>query len=230
MNESQGPNNNPLTTAEMMAAYRAEQEQPHDEAQLGWLYLGFVAACFIALLALAWFTLDDDSTVGGLGVEPLEQPAAQLDPAPTVAVAPEATTGDADTSTDTTAEEVAEISTEDVQAEVSGLLEGTTILFDANEATISSGAAVITEVAAAVVDTDLNLTVEGYTDSVGDEDDNLELSQERADTVRDALVAEGIDAARITTQGFGETEAVQDDPTDQERADDRRIEIVIAEA
>ncbi len=226
MEKPSTPNNNPLTTAEMMAAYRAEQQQPQDEAKLGWLYLGFIAVCFIAVLALAWVTLDDDDSVGGLGVEPIDQTAGQVEGTVPTSATPADPAPDAAETDESVAETV---SVEDVQVDVSALLEGTSILFDANEATISSGAAVIAEVAEAVRDTDLNLRVEGYTDSVGDAEDNLTLSEERAETVRAALVSEGIAASRIEIEGFGETEAVQEDPTDEERIADRRIEIVVIE-
>ena len=94
----------------------------------------------------------------------------------------------------------------------------------------SSGAEVITQVAAAVINTDLNLRVEGYTDSGGAAEENLVLSQERATTVRALLVEQGIAAERITTEGFGETQAVQDNPTDAQKEADRRIEIIVVES
>lgn len=229
MDKPSVPNDNPLTTAEMMAAYRAEQQQPQDEAKLGWLYLGFIAVCFIALLALAWVTLDDDDSVGGLGVEPLDQTADQIEGTVPTSAVPEDAQEETETDADTETEVDEPASVEDVQADITALLEGTTILFDANEATISSGAGVIVEVADAIRDTDLNLRVEGYTDSVGEAEDNLELSQERAETVQAALVEQGIAASRIETEGFGEAEAVQENPTDAQREADRRIEIVVVE-
>jgi len=49
----------------------------------------------------------------------------------------------------------------------------------------------------------LNLAVEGYTDSVGSDDFNLKLSQQRADTVRDYLVTQGLQDSSVTANGFG---------------------------
>ena len=224
MDKPSTQNDNPMTTAEMMAAYRAEQSQAQDEGKLGWLYLGFVAASFIGLLFFAWLTLDDSDNAGGIGIDPAGESPAEIDTAPTTP----ASAADAETTVATVAE--AEVSTEDVQAEVTALIDGTTILFNPSEATISSGAEVITQVAAAVIDTDLNLRVEGYTDSGGAAEENLVLSQERATTVRALLVEQGIAAERITTEGFGETQAVQDNPTDAQKEADRRIEIIVVES
>jgi outer membrane protein OmpA-like peptidoglycan-associated protein len=53
---------------------------------------------------------------------------------------------------------------------------------------------------------DLSIEIQGYTDVRGDEQDNLELSQARADAVRDRLVSSGVAEAVLTAVGFGETE------------------------
>ncbi len=71
------------------------------------------------------------------------------------------------------------------------------------------------------------LTVEGHTDSIGDDAMNLALSQARADAVRTALVAMGVPQARLNTRGFGETQPVADNGTRAGRAQNRRIVISI---
>jgi len=63
----------------------------------------------------------------------------------------------------------------------------------------------------------------GHTDNVGTPEDNLELSKQRAASVKDYLVAGGVDASRIETDGKGDTEPVSDNETDEGRAQNRRI-------
>jgi len=68
--------------------------------------------------------------------------------------------------------------------------------------------------------------IEGHTDSVGDEQFNRTLSQERALAVRDALVDTGVDASRMSIRGFGEAKPVADNDTVMGRQSNRRVEIV----
>jgi len=53
-----------------------------------------------------------------------------------------------------------------------------------------------------------------------------ELSERRADTVRDYMVSKGISASRITTRGFGEARPVASNQTADGRAENRRVEII----
>ena len=70
------------------------------------------------------------------------------------------------------------------------------------------------------------VTIEGHTDSTGNAAHNLDLSQRRAVSVKAALVAGGIGADRLTTQGFGQTKPVAANDTDIGRAQNRRVEVV----
>jgi len=72
----------------------------------------------------------------------------------------------------------------------------------------------------------LRVTVEGHTDSVGTHAYNMKLSQRRAAAVRDYMVARGIDAARISTEAYGETRPVATNDTAEGRAQNRRVEII----
>ena len=76
---------------------------------------------------------------------------------------------------------------------------------------------------------DRRLLIEGYTDSVGSDGYNQELSQRRAQSVRDALVQRGVDSSRITTPGYGKGYPVADNASAEGRAMNRRVEIVIAD-
>ena len=73
------------------------------------------------------------------------------------------------------------------------------------------------------------LLVEGYTDSVGSVPYNLELSRRRAQAVQAALTLRGIDASRITTQGYGKDYPVANNATAEGRALNRRVEVIIAD-
>jgi OOP family OmpA-OmpF porin len=74
---------------------------------------------------------------------------------------------------------------------------------------------------------DLQLLIEGHTDSTGDDASNLALSQQRAEAVRDFLAEHyGIDPSRMETQGLGETEPIDDNDTPEGRQNNRRVELV----
>ncbi|MBN1625699.1 MAG: OmpA family protein [Deltaproteobacteria bacterium] len=73
---------------------------------------------------------------------------------------------------------------------------------------------------------DLKLEVQGHTDNQGDEDYNLKLSQRRAETVVAYLGLFGIDSARLTPKGFGESTPVVSNDTEEGRAKNRRVELV----
>jgi outer membrane protein OmpA-like peptidoglycan-associated protein len=74
---------------------------------------------------------------------------------------------------------------------------------------------------------DKNIRIEGHTDSVGEATTNLEISQKRADAVLKALVALGVDAARVTTQGMGEDFPIASNETEEGRAQNRRVDVIL---
>lgn len=74
---------------------------------------------------------------------------------------------------------------------------------------------------------DLKILIEGHTDNVGAAANNLTLSDARAAAVKAALVADfGIDGARITTKGLGDTKPAVPNATSEGRAQNRRVEVV----
>ncbi len=73
---------------------------------------------------------------------------------------------------------------------------------------------------------DLDLVIEGHTDNTGSPAYNLELSRERADAVKKALLKMGIEENRIEAKGFGDTKPIADNHTVSGRAKNRRVVFV----
>nr|WP_010132991.1 OmpA family protein [Microbulbifer agarilyticus] len=69
------------------------------------------------------------------------------------------------------------------------------------------------------------IEVAGHTDSRGNDDYNLRLSAQRAESVRRYLVSQGVNATRISARGFGETQPVASNATESGRAQNRRVEL-----
>jgi OmpA-OmpF porin, OOP family len=81
-------------------------------------------------------------------------------------------------------------------------------------------------IAAAATQPTWSFGIEGYTDNVGGDAHNQALSEKRALSVKAYLVAAGVDASRLTTQGFGATHPVSSNDTELGRSQNRRVEIV----
>jgi outer membrane protein OmpA-like peptidoglycan-associated protein len=74
----------------------------------------------------------------------------------------------------------------------------------------------------------LKVQVEGYTDSVGSDDYNQKLSENRAGAVKDFLISQGVSQNNITSQGFGKNDPVADNTTATGRAQNRRVNMVVS--
>lgn len=72
-----------------------------------------------------------------------------------------------------------------------------------------------------------NVLIEGHTDSIGSEEYNLDLSQRRAESVKEKLVGDGVGPDRITTVGYGKKYPAVSNDTEANRALNRRVEVII---
>ncbi len=74
----------------------------------------------------------------------------------------------------------------------------------------------------------LNIEVDGHTDNVGGDEYNQNLSEQRAGSVRDYLVAQGVATNSVTAKGFGKTQPVATNDTAEGRQTNRRVELVVS--
>lgn len=76
---------------------------------------------------------------------------------------------------------------------------------------------------------EIRIEIGGHTDNMGKEEANVKLSLDRANVVKEYLIKQGIDASRLTTQGYGATKPVADNKTADGRATNRRTEVTVLE-
>ncbi|MEM8924346.1 MAG: OmpA family protein [Actinomycetota bacterium] len=115
----------------------------------------------------------------------------------------------------------------EVERQISELVTANPIQFEPLSADIDpSSDSVLIQLAGLIGPVPGDFEVVGHTDSVGDEQENLLLSQERAQAVVDRLVELGVDVERMTSRGEGEANPIADNTTDEGKALNRRIEFV----
>jgi len=102
------------------------------------------------------------------------------------------------------------------------------ILFDVDKATIKpeSMGTINSIYNMLQKDQSLKFEIDGHTDNTGNPAHNLTLSQQRADAVKAQLVSMGIDASRLSTKGFGDTKPLGANDTPEEKANNRRVELL----
>ena len=105
------------------------------------------------------------------------------------------------------------------------------VLFDSNRTELSSG--ILRDLAAKLMHffkghPKRTALIVGFTDSQGNERDNLGLSQRRAGAVRDALIAQGVLPDRLSTRGDGDAHPASTNMTQAGRQANRRVEIVLS--
>jgi len=102
------------------------------------------------------------------------------------------------------------------------------ILFDVNKSTIKNESmGTINEIVKLMKEhPELNFRIDGYTDGEGEESYNQKLSEERAAAVQSLLIQSGINASRLESKGYGETDPIDTNSTPEGRANNRRVEFV----
>jgi OOP family OmpA-OmpF porin len=103
------------------------------------------------------------------------------------------------------------------------------VLFDFDKSTIKPEAAAILDRLVVFMNQnkDKKVNLSGHTDSIGTEAYNQKLSERRSNSVKSYLTKKGVDASRISAQGFGETKPIADNKTKEGRAKNRRVEIKV---
>lgn len=102
------------------------------------------------------------------------------------------------------------------------------INFDLDKSNITAeGKEVVTQIAEALQNNKrLKIAIEGHTDNIGDEPHNKTLSDARAYSVLNALIANGIDKARLTARGFGSEKPLVANDSEENKAKNRRVELL----
>lgn len=105
------------------------------------------------------------------------------------------------------------------------------VTFDTNSSRLTANAKVILNQVADALNarTDLKVEIGGHTDSVGSDSYNQKLSERRARSVHDYLVARGITPSRMQSRGYGETQPVDSNETNEGREINRRVEMKVIE-
>jgi outer membrane protein OmpA-like peptidoglycan-associated protein len=203
----------------------------HDDAAIAQpAYLAAQAARLAQAHAAA--KADDARVAAGQGERDKIQLAARTRDVDTATMATTAALGQRDAATEQTARLQAEVDQLKAKPTPRGLvLTLGDVLFDTGRAQLNSGSArKLDQLAQFLTDhPERRVQIDGFTDSVGTESYNQDLSQRRADAVKTSLVARGIDSSRISVQGYGKGFPVADNTDSGGRQLNRRVEVVIGD-
>jgi|SRR5579859_4450384 len=175
---------------------------------------------------------DDARVAAGQGERSKIQLAARTREVDTANVATSAALGQRDQATDQAARLQAEVDQLKAKPTPRGLvLTLGDVLFDTGRAQLNPGSArKLDQLAQFLTEhPERRVQIDGFTDSIGTESYNQDLSQRRADAVRSSLIARGIDSSRIGSQGYGKSFPVADNTDTGGRQLNRRVEVVIGD-
>lgn len=102
------------------------------------------------------------------------------------------------------------------------------INFDTDKADLTTeGNEVVQQIAAALKkESALTISIEGHTDNTGDASHNITLSEQRANAVLKAMIADGIESARLSAKGYGAEKPLVNNDSDENKAKNRRVELL----
>jgi outer membrane protein OmpA-like peptidoglycan-associated protein len=175
---------------------------------------------------------DDARVAAGEGERDKIQLAARTRDAATAKLATNEALGQRDAATEQTARLQAEVDQLKAKPTPRGLvLTLGDVLFDTGRAQLNPGSArKLDQLAQFLAEhPERRVQIDGFTDNVGTESYNQDLSQRRADAVKSSLVTRGIDSTRIGSQGYGKTFPVAGNTDSGGRQLNRRVEVVIGE-
>ena len=140
----------------------------------------------------------------------------------------QAATRDAQARADALAAELADLHAQKTERGI--VITFSDVLFNVDRAELSpDGIATARKLADVLTQNpDRSVLIEGFTDSTGTAAHNLELSQRRAESVRNALAGMGVDPSRVSTKGYGEAYPVASNDSSGNRQLNRRVEIVLS--
>lgn len=120
---------------------------------------------------------------------------------------------------------------EEVQEALNKVIEFDNIEFQSNTAIILDESFNLLDETAVILteNSDLSIEIGGHSDSAGNEDYNIGLSQRRADAVLIALVNRGVERSRLLAVGYGSSQSIADNDTDEGKQKNRRVEFKIKE-
>ena len=120
---------------------------------------------------------------------------------------------------------------EEVQEALNKVIEFDNIEFQSNTAIILDESFNLLDETAVILNenSDLSIEIGGHSDSAGNEDYNIGLSQRRADAVLIALVNRGVERSRLLAVGYGSSQNIAENNTDEGKQKNRRVEFKIKE-
>ena len=193
------------------------------------IVVGALALCAV-IAVVGWrVTQRVDSATGRPANSPVAEGVAgglSSPIAPSGAAAPVDLSGAASDAID-----IMPVSMAEHQARVYRLLAAAPLNFARHSAELPPSAdGVLAEIARTLAGTDLLVRVRGHTDSEGLPEYRLELSRERAETVRGALILLGVSDERLLVEAMGAREPVASNADEEGRARNRRVDLVLREA
>lgn len=117
-----------------------------------------------------------------------------------------------------------------IQIRIGAKFELKNIFFDLGKATLrNESMAELEKLVSIMGRSEIVIELGGHSDDIGKDEDNLKLSQERVASVKAFLIQKGVTESRIAAVGYGETQPIADNKTDEGRQKNRRVEVKITE-